>query len=181
MCFVDCHEFVLMRFVALRYCRLTVRVLHLRLLRVRPAQFIQLGFDNKNSSPVDDTLWTTISWTQIALLPGRTMGPGSADRENGCHTLLAKELHVKIGFWRLRFFLPYRYLSLSSNNIDKISSLSGMEKLKVLSLGRNLIKKIENLDGVVDTLEELWMSYNQLEKLVRHFCENICDHWSFWL
>ena len=36
----------------------------------------------------------------------------------------------------------------------------------MLSLGRNLIKKIENLDGVVDTLEELWMSYNQLEKLV---------------
>ena len=59
-----------------------------------------------------------------------------------------------------------RYLSLSSNNIDKISSLSGMEKLRVLSLGRNVIKKIENLDGVIETIEELWISYNQLEKLV---------------
>ena len=60
----------------------------------------------------------------------------------------------------------FRYLSLSSNNIDKISSLSGMEKLRVLSLGRNVIKKIENLEGVIETIEELWISYNQLEKLV---------------
>lgn len=40
-----------------------------------------------------------------------------------------------------------------------------MENLKVLSLGRNCIKKIENLDGIADTLEELWMSYNLVEKL----------------
>eukprot|EP00803_Ostreobium_quekettii_P009541 evm.model.scf_847EXC.9 EVM.evm.TU.scf_847EXC.9 scf_847EXC:49657-50905(-) len=56
-------------------------------------------------------------------------------------------------------------LSLSSNNIEKISSLSGMDNLKILSLGRNQIKKIENLDGVADTLEELWISYNLLERL----------------
>lgn len=53
-----------------------------------------------------------------------------------------------------------RHLSLSTNNIEKISSLSGMENLKILSLGRNQIKKIENLDAIADTLEELWMSYN---------------------
>ena len=41
-----------------------------------------------------------------------------------------------------------------------------MDNLKILSLGRNCIKKIENLDGVADTLEELWMSYNLVEKLV---------------
>lgn len=41
-----------------------------------------------------------------------------------------------------------------------------MENLKILSLGRNCIKKIENLDGVADSLEELWMSYNLVEKLV---------------
>jgi dynein light chain 1, axonemal len=45
-----------------------------------------------------------------------------------------------------------------------------MDNLRILSLGRNLIKKIENLDAVADTLEELWMSYNQLEKLVRLPC-----------
>ena len=61
------------------------------------------------------------------------------------------------------------HLCLSTNNIEKISSLSGMDNLKILSLGRNQIKKIENLDGVADTLEELWISYNLLEKLVSQF------------
>eukprot|EP00976_Prorocentrum_cordatum_P064012 1177313-Prorocentrum_minimum.AAC.5 len=40
-----------------------------------------------------------------------------------------------------------------------------MDHLTILSLGRNLIKKIENLDGVADTLEELWISYNLIDKL----------------
>jgi dynein light chain 1, axonemal len=62
--------------------------------------------------------------------------------------------------------LRCRHLALSTNNIEKISSLTGMENLKILSLGRNCIKKIENLDGIADTLEELWMSYNLVEKLV---------------
>ena len=41
-----------------------------------------------------------------------------------------------------------------------------MDNLKILALGRNQIKKIENLDSVADTLEELWISYNILERLV---------------
>mmetsp|Transcript_24028 Transcript_24028/g.65010 ORF Transcript_24028/g.65010 Transcript_24028/m.65010 type:complete len:128 (+) Transcript_24028:518-901(+) len=40
-----------------------------------------------------------------------------------------------------------------------------MKNLKILSLGRNQIKKIEKLDDVADTLEELWMSYNQIGSL----------------
>jgi hypothetical protein len=36
----------------------------------------------------------------------------------------------------------HRKLSLSTNNIDRIAPLSGMEKLRVLSLGRNMLKKI---------------------------------------
>jgi dynein light chain 1, axonemal len=32
-------------------------------------------------------------------------------------------------------------------------------------LSRNQIKKIENLDAVADTLNELWISYNNIEKL----------------
>ncbi|MEW5302398.1 MAG: hypothetical protein WDW38_002446 [Sanguina aurantia] len=58
-----------------------------------------------------------------------------------------------------------KHLALSTNNIEKISSLSGMDSLKILSLGRNLIKKIENLDAVSDTLEELWLSLNQIVSL----------------
>eukprot|EP00741_Cyanophora_paradoxa_P016389 tig00020912_g15824.t1 len=56
-------------------------------------------------------------------------------------------------------------LSLSTNCIDKIGSLAGMDNLEILSLSRNSIKKIENLDGVADTLQELWLSYNAIEKL----------------
>lgn len=58
-----------------------------------------------------------------------------------------------------------KQLSLSTNSIEKISSLSGMENLKILALGRNQIKKIENLDSVAESLEELWISYNVLERL----------------
>lgn len=42
-----------------------------------------------------------------------------------------------------------------------------MDNLRILSLGRNLLKKIENVEVVAETLEELWLSYNQIEKLVR--------------
>ncbi len=55
-------------------------------------------------------------------------------------------------------------LSLSTNIIDKISNLNGLTHLKILSVGRNCLKKIEGLDGVSETLEELWISYNQIEK-----------------
>ena len=40
-----------------------------------------------------------------------------------------------------------------------------MKKLRILSLGRNQIKKIEKLDDVSDTLEELWLSYNSITSL----------------
>lgn len=56
-------------------------------------------------------------------------------------------------------------LSLSTNNIDKIMNLSNLKNLKILSLGRNSIRKITGLDEVGTTLEQLWISYNQIEKL----------------
>ncbi|KAI9328843.1 hypothetical protein BDR26DRAFT_873449 [Obelidium mucronatum] len=56
-------------------------------------------------------------------------------------------------------------LALSTNQIEKISSLQGLSCLKILSLGRNYIKKIEGLEAVSDTLEELWISYNNIERL----------------
>jgi dynein light chain 1 len=59
-----------------------------------------------------------------------------------------------------------RFLSLSTNGIEKISNLAGLESLQCLSMGRNLIKKLEGLEPVAATLEELWLSYNALEKLV---------------
>ena len=57
------------------------------------------------------------------------------------------------------------HLSLSTNMIDRMSSLAGMTKLKILSIGRNNIKKIEKLEDVASTLEQLWISYNQISSL----------------
>merc|ERR1719163_1237368 len=58
-----------------------------------------------------------------------------------------------------------KQLRLSSNAIQKIEGLAGMDSLQILSLGRNGIKKIEGLNEVADTLEQLWISYNQLGSL----------------
>lgn len=44
-------------------------------------------------------------------------------------------------------------------------SFAGMSKLKILSLGRNQIKKIEKLEDVASSLEQLWISYNQISSL----------------
>lgn len=40
-----------------------------------------------------------------------------------------------------------------------------MENLKILSLSRNQVRKIERLEDVAGTLEELWLSYNSISSL----------------
>lgn len=56
-------------------------------------------------------------------------------------------------------------LALSTNHIDRMASLAGMEKLQILSLSRNLLKRIEKLEDVGGTLQELWLSYNSISSL----------------
>lgn len=56
-------------------------------------------------------------------------------------------------------------LSLSTNQIDRMAPFSGMDKLRILSLARNALKKIERLEDVAATLEELWLGYNQIASL----------------
>jgi len=58
-----------------------------------------------------------------------------------------------------------KHLALSSNCIEKITGLKGLDSLEVLSLGRNCIKKLEGLDDVAPTLQQLWISYNLIDKL----------------
>lgn len=58
-----------------------------------------------------------------------------------------------------------KHLALSSNCIEKITGLKGLDVLEVLSLGRNCIKKLEGLDDVATTLQQLWISYNLIDKL----------------
>jgi len=56
-------------------------------------------------------------------------------------------------------------LSLSTNSIDKLSNLSNLQKLEILSVGRNNIKNLLPLDVLANSLQQLWISYNQIEKL----------------
>ena len=56
-------------------------------------------------------------------------------------------------------------LSLSTNMIERMISLSGMSELKILSIGRNNIKKIEKLEDVASSLQQVWISYNQISSL----------------
>ena len=37
--------------------------------------------------------------------------------------------------------------------------------MRILSLGRNLIKGLTGIEALGDTLEELWISYNLIEKM----------------
>ena len=56
-------------------------------------------------------------------------------------------------------------LSLSTNMIVNIQNLQVLKNLRILSLGRNLIKSLQGIEGVSDTLEQLWISYNLIDKL----------------
>ncbi|KAF2365004.1 Leucine-rich repeat domain L domain-like [Trinorchestia longiramus] len=49
--------------------------------------------------------------------------------------------------------------------IEKLTNFSNFSQLKVLSLGRNNIKSLSGLEAVGDTLEQLWISHNIIEKL----------------
>jgi dynein light chain 1 len=42
--------------------------------------------------------------------------------------------------------------------------MNGLRNLKILSLSRNNIKNLTGLEVLSDTLEQLWISYNQIEK-----------------
>lgn len=56
----------------------------------------------------------------------------------------------------------FRQLSISTNNIERLIPMPGMAKLRVLSVGRNCLKKIEKLEDNAGTLTELWASYNMI-------------------
>lgn len=60
---------------------------------------------------------------------------------------------------------PISQLSLSTNAIDRIGIVLNPPKLRILALGRNALKKLEKLDELGSTLEQLWVSYNQITNL----------------
>lgn len=69
----------------------------------------------------------------------------------------------------------YRRLALSTNNIDRIGSLAGLSNLKILSLGRNLIKKV--------LLSVVYIGYNSQSKLLLmlYDCVYRLKNWKMWL
>lgn len=79
------------------------------------------------------------------------------------------------------------HLGLSTNAIEKIGpGLKDLKNLKTLSLSRNNIRKIEQLD--IPGLEQLWISYNKIDKLtgldklknlkVLYMSNNLINSWS---
>jgi len=64
----------------------------------------------------------------------------------------------------LNSFTVCTKLSLSSNFINKIPDIH-LKHLEILSLGRNKIRFIKGLDFVGNTLKQLWISYNEIDKL----------------
>jgi dynein light chain 1, axonemal len=80
-------------------------------------------------------------------------------------SLICQLPSIKKMDYKLNDLVSCEHLSLSTNQIDRIMPLPGLKNLKILSLGRNNIKRIEKLDDVADTLEQLWLSYNFIEKL----------------
>merc|ERR1711943_181944 len=49
--------------------------------------------------------------------------------------------------------------------MGKFGVALSLPNLKILSVGRNVIKKFDKLDDLGDNLEELWCSYNQIQSL----------------
>ena len=68
------------------------------------------------------------------------------------------------------------------------TGVGALKNLKILSLGRNLIKGFAGLEALGDTLEELWISYNLIEKMkginamrnlrVLYMSNNLVREWS---
>ena len=56
-------------------------------------------------------------------------------------------------------------MSLSTNAIERMTALPKLKNIKILSLARNNIKRIMALDEIGQSLEELWLSYNQIDKI----------------
>lgn len=49
--------------------------------------------------------------------------------------------------------------------IEKINGLTALKNLKILALGRNNIKTFAGIESLADNLEELWISYNDIERM----------------
>merc|ERR1719174_1872486 len=76
---------------------------------------------------------------------------------------------VKMDANMLNSLAACEHLSLSSNSIERMVRLE-LPSLRSLSLGRNRIKRVDGLQAVAGTLEQLWLSYNEISSLDGLLC-----------
>jgi len=101
------------------------------------------------------------NWQAKNTVDGVVPDPATAEKV----TLICQMPPMKKMDNKLNDLTACTHLALSTNSIDRIQPLPGLKNLKILSLGRNVIRKFEKLDDVAATLEQLWVSYNQIDKL----------------
>lgn len=135
------------------------------------------NWSEKNKRPVGEAKYVGL---QFQWLPIAKMDNNLAALKNCEYVQKNRTIHAYLIFSNLLIFNKitngsiyyvylnnyfFRKLSLSSNQIEKISGLSALKNLKILALGRNNISSFVGLEPLADTLEELWISYNNIEKM----------------
>jgi dynein light chain 1 len=58
------------------------------------------------------------------------------------------------------------HLAIPSNVIERVGGIKTLTNLKILSLSRNQIKKLDGVEECAGSVEQLWVSYNLIDKLL---------------
>lgn len=68
---------------------------------------------------------------------------------------------IKVMSERLAQLANCKKLSVSTNNIEEIGFLP--PRVEILAIGRNMLKRLDKIDRAAATLQQLWMSYNNVK------------------
>jgi dynein light chain 1 len=68
---------------------------------------------------------------------------------------------IKVMTERLAQLANCKKLSISTNNIEEIGFLP--PRIEILAIGRNMLKRLDKIDRAAATLQQLWMSYNNVK------------------
>lgn len=70
---------------------------------------------------------------------------------------------IKVMSDKLAQLANCKKLMISTNNIEDIGFLP--PRIEILSIGRNMLRKLDKIDRAAATLQQLWMSYNDVKTL----------------
>lgn len=68
---------------------------------------------------------------------------------------------IKVMADKLAQLANCKKLSISTNNIEEIGFLP--PRIEILAIGRNMLKRLDKIDRAAATLQQLWMSYNNVK------------------